>query len=217
MNPSKQQLLALYRYWDINGGPNFLDSRPFRMFDIPKNGETVANIAKDYYGGEKNWLSLIESNVGTIHNVETPFFNIDYIITEIEWGSGDIDRVEVGINPEGTIDVDGQLILNVEDIYKLSDASEFLEKYYPHIEPDTPEYDQRYQELTMNFFDGDSAFIDSLEDTISASLSKIITKPYGPYIDYLVVDYGKKEDFNKQTDMSEQFDRIKTLIGFTDY
>jgi len=217
VNPSKQQLSALYKYWDINGGPNFLDNRPFRMFDITKDGETVANIAKDYYGGEKNWLSQIENIVGTIHNVETPHFNIDYIINDIEWGDGDIDRVEVGINPEGTIDVDGQLILNMEDIYKLSDASEFLEKYYPHIEPDTPEYDQRYQELTINFFDGDSAFIESLGDTISASLSKIITKPYGPYIDYLVVEYGKKEDFNKQTDMSEQFDRIKTLIGFSDY
>jgi len=214
---SKQQFNAISKYWENHGGPNFFDELPFRMFSIPKDKKTLVELAKKYYG-EENWNELIKSFIGKKYKIKTPHYNIDYLITDID---DSIDLVEVAIDPNGKVKIDhsqyNPIILTIKEIYDCKDSFEFLDKYYPQVEKDSPQYDEMSYELDRDFFDGDNGFIDSLEEYILSQLSGIITKPYGVEIDYVVMEDGKEEQFPKEPNLSEQFDRIKTLINFSDY
>lgn len=221
MGITRQQYKAISKYWEKHGGPNFFDRTPFRMFNISRERNDILQLAKRYYG-ERNWVRLIESFIGKKFKIKTPHYDIDYLITGIEqYGLDDIDRVEVAIDPNGKVIIDHSqydpITLTIKEIYDCNDSFEFLDKYYPQVEKDSPQYDEMSYELDRDFFDGDNGFIDSLEEHILSQLSGIITKPYGAEIDYVVMENGKEEQFPKDSNLSEQFDRIKTLINFSDY
>jgi len=216
---SEQQFKAISKYWEKHDGPNSFDRKPFRMFNIPDDEDSIIELFQKYYGKDK-WYELIKSHEDKIYKIKTPHYDIDYLIKYIVFNDDDtIDRVEARIDPNGKVRIDhgkyGDLTLTIKEIYDCKDSFEFLDKYYPQVEKDSDEYDEMSYELDKDFFEGDNGFVDSLEDHILSELSGIITKPYGVDVDYVVLEDGKKEDFDRQLKMFEQFDRIKTLINFS--
>jgi hypothetical protein len=217
MGISEQQFEVISKYWGKKGGPNFFDELPFRMFNITNDRSTILNLAKRYYGGEEKWKDIINQFIGKRFNLKTTNYDIDYIITDIDFSDEweDIERVEVKIDPNGKVDIDGNLTLTIEEMSKIKDGYDFLDKYYPEIEKGSAEYDQNGYELGLDFFTEDSGFVEALEDYILSELSSIITRPYGANIDFVTILPGVEDDFNRQLKMFEQFDRIKTLISFS--
>lgn len=217
MRISEQQYKAIAKYWEKRGGPNFFDELPFRMFNISDDRMTILELAKRYYGGEEKWRETINKFIGKRFNLKKFNYDIDYIITDIDFNDDwdDIERVEVKIDPNGKVNIDGNLTLTIKEMSKIKDGYDFLDKYYPEIERDSAEYDQNGYELGLDFFTEDSGFVEALEDYILSDLSGVITKPYGANIDFITVLPGDEEDFDRQLKMFEQFDRIKTLINFS--
>ena len=217
MEISEQQYKAISKYWEKHGGPNFFDTTPFRMFNIPNNRDAILELAKRYYG-EENWYNQIKSHIGKIYNLKTPHYDIDYKIADIDqYDEGDIDRIEVKIDQNGKIDIGGGRNLTIKEIYECEDVYEFLKKYHPEVDEDSELYDEMAYNIDKEFFDGNNWLVESMEENILSRLSTIITKPYGAQIDYVVLENGNDEDFDRQLKMFEQFNRIKILINFSDY
>jgi len=214
---TEQQYKAISKYWEKKGGPNFYDGTPFRMFKIPRERNAILELAKRHYG-EKNWYKLIQSHIGKKYNLKTPHYDIDYLISEIDqYGEGDIDRVVIKIDPNGKVDINGTLTLTIKEIYDCKDVYELLDIYFPNVDGSSEQYEEMAHDLDVDFFGENNSFVDSLEENILSKLSSVITKPYGADIDYITIEDGKQEDFEKLKEMSEQFGRIKTLIRYSEY
>lgn len=217
---SKELINAFSKYWEKKGGVNFFDDTPFRIFSVPHNKTNNVKIAKEYYGGEEKWIEIIKGFIGKQFKIKTPHYDINYLIKYFDfYDDGQIERVEVDVDPNGKVRIDygkyGDLILTIEQIFNCKNGGELLDKYYPQVEKDSEEYNKMWYELDMDFFDGMNNFVDSLEEHILSELSGIITKPYGAEVEYVVMENGKKEQFTNESNLSEQFDRIKTLINFS--
>ena len=213
----KEKIQVLFKYWEKYGGPDFFNLKPFHTFNIPTDDKTLVEVAKIYYG-EENWRNNIYGIIGKKFRIDTPHYKFDYIVKDIDMDvDGEIYRIEVDIDPNGTIKLYNNKITTNLELYKFSGPDELAQKYFPELEPGSTSYNELINDLEIDFFMEDAGYYDALEDMVTSDLNRIITKPYGAEINYTAPQLGRIEDFEQNSDMTESLFRIKQLIKFSDY